>query len=88
MRVVGRVMVDWLGLPADVVRDLPRVVLLGREEVVVSNHRGLERYAPGRILIRSSVGAVLVEGDGLRVASITAESIRVRGRVHGVRVGG
>lgn len=80
-------MVDWLGLPADVVRDLPRVVVLGREEVVVSNHRGLAHYAPGRILVRSSVGIVQIEGDALRVVSVSPESVRIAGRVAAVRVG-
>ena len=85
--MVARVMVDWLGLPVDVVRDLPRIVILGREEVVVSNHRGLERYAPGRITLRSSTGRVEVEGEALRVVSVTTESVRMAGRIHMVRLG-
>lgn len=85
--MVGRVVVDWLGLPADVVRDLPRILVLGREEVTVSNHRGLTRYSPGRILLRSSVGIVQVEGESLRVVSVSPESIRIAGRIVAVRVG-
>ena len=80
-------MVDWLGLPVDVVRDLPRIVILGREEVVVSNHRGLERYAPGQITLRGSTGLVEIEGEALRVVSVTTESVRMAGRIHMVRVG-
>jgi len=84
--VGARALVDWLGMPADVVRDLPRIIVLGREEVVVSNHRGLLAYAPDHVSIRSSVGTVDVEGSRLRVAHVTADSVRVLGQVAAVRV--
>lgn len=82
-----RVGVDWLGLPADVVLDLPHIVWTGNLEVVVANHRGLSLYSPERIVLGSSVGPVRVEGEALAVRRLSADSVEIVGRVRAVRVG-
>lgn len=82
-----RVAVDWLGLPADVVLDLPHIVWIGNIEVSVVNHRGLVLYGPARVVVNSSVGPVRVEGDGLAVRRVTTDAVDVVGLVRSVRVG-
>ncbi len=82
-----RVAVDWLGLPADVVLDLPHIVWTGNLEVSVLNHRGLSLYTPSRIVVASTLGPVRIEGDGLAVRRVSADTVHVVGRVRTVRVG-
>lgn len=82
-----RVAVDWLGLPADVVLDLPHIVWIGNLEVSVLNHRGLVLYSPARVVIGSTAGPVRVEGEGLAVRRVTSDAVHVVGRVRTVRVG-
>lgn len=82
-----RVAVDWLGLPAEVVLDLPHIVWTGNLEVSVLNHRGLSMYAPERVVVASTLGPVRIEGDALAVRRVTADTVDVVGRVRSVRVG-
>jgi sporulation protein YqfC len=84
---VGRVVGQWLDLGADVLGGLPRVTVVGREEVFVTGHEGLARYAPEEVRIRTRMGPVVVRGRGLWVAQVTSESVRLRGEVHAVAVG-
>lgn len=84
----SRIGVDWLGLPADVVLDLPQIVCTGNVEVAVHNHRGLERFSPSVVTVRSSLGTVRVEGEELAVRRVTADAVAVTGRILAVRIGG
>ncbi|MCL6595079.1 MAG: sporulation protein YqfC [Firmicutes bacterium] len=82
-----RIAVGWLGLPADVVLDVPHIVWVGHLQVAVANHRGLVLYSPSRVVIASSLGPVRVEGRDLAVRRVGADSVEVVGHVRTVRVG-
>lgn len=68
-------------LPGDVVLDVARVTLVGDVQMAVENHRGLIEYTPGRIVIGVPKGQIAVEGEELRIGSITPEEIILMGRI-------
>ena len=66
----------------------PRVVIFGREEVLVEGHGGLFSYETACIRIRAGEGMLTVTGEGLVIAFFGAEDLLIRGRVDGVSMGG
>jgi len=72
----------WLELPYEVVCGLPRITLIGMEQMLVENHRGIIEHTGYRVRINTSIGVIRVEGAGLNVERIGGDDIRITGAVH------
>lgn len=70
---------DMLDLPLDVVCDIPRTELIGKNEVWVENTRGILDYNENTIKINTTIGILKIEGDELLIASISDESVNIKG---------
>lgn len=77
-------MLDFL--PAEVKGDKSRVVLVGREEMLVEQHRGLIAYETDEIRFRVKGGEVKIRGRGLILAAFGAFDARVQGEIEGVEM--
>lgn len=79
---------DALDLPGEITLDLPRVVLVGRLQVEVENHRGLISYEPHEVVVGVAGGQLYVGGADLTIREVTGEAIRILGRVDALRFEG
>ena len=79
--VLGKVVTDWFELPGDLVLDLPKITLLGRNELTIENHRGIIECAPERMRINLARGYLEIQGKDLQIRSLCAEEIQLMGRV-------
>jgi len=74
-------LVSALDLPQDIVFGLPKTTLIGDVQVLVENHRGLIKYSPREIRIRTARGELVVAGSRLRIGSILPQELVVDGRI-------
>ena len=74
--------------PAEVLRDTPRIVMTGREEVLVEQHGGLFSYESRCIRLRTRMGLLTVTGEGLYIDHFGPEDLLIRGKVHTVALEG
>lgn len=72
--------------PKEVVADVPRITMIGTEQVRVEQHHGLAMYQPETILFRASGGQVRVTGKALRFLRYGAAEAVVTGEITGVTV--
>ena len=72
---------DALDLPLDVLRDIPRIEIIGCNRVNVENFRGILDYGENCIKINSNTGIIKIDGDGLLIESISDEGVFVQGRI-------
>ncbi len=77
----------WTFAPPEVRRDIPRVVLCGREEVLVEQHEGLFSYETRCIRARTKSGLLTVTGEGLIIAHFGAQDMLIRGTITAVQIG-
>lgn len=70
--------------PAEVTSGVPRVILTGRQSVIVEQHRGLMRCEPEGISLNTSSGVLTVSGCGLSLQKYTNEEAVVFGRISSV----
>ena len=75
-----------LGLPGDIVFDLPRVTLLGGLQLTVENHQGVIAFLPDRVVIATRIGQLVVEGEDLRLGVVREGEVSVTGTVRGLRL--
>ena len=74
---------EGLDLPPEAAAE-PQLLLTGRRQVSVEGHRGLRRYSPERIEVRTARGCACIDGQGLRVCFLSPERLAVRGRINAV----
>lgn len=74
-----------LELPADIVMDIPRVTLLGNQQLLVENHRGIVEYSPAVIRINLNNGAMTVKGKELVLGNLQLEQILIEGKVEEIK---
>ena len=75
-------LMDWI--PEEVKGENSRVVIVGREEMVVEQHRGLIAYETDEIRFRVKKGEVCIRGKALTIAAFGAWDARVQGTIEAV----
>ena len=51
---LNRVMADFLEIPRDLVMDIPKLTLIGRNELYIENHRGIIEFQADLLRINLS----------------------------------
>lgn len=70
--------------PREVVANVPRVTLTGRERLHVEQHRGLIDYEPEHIVLRTSCGLIRIAGAGMYFSLYSAGEALITGRIDSV----
>ena len=79
-RTMGHI-AEVLGLPPEVLVNVPRIEVVGRLQLRLENHLGMEKYQSHRIVIRVSGGYLLITGEQLVVGWIDHNEILVTGQI-------
>lgn len=66
----------------------PRIILTGREEVLIEQHQGLFSYETGCIRVRTRDGLVTISGEKLIISFFGAQDLQIRGLISGVTIDG
>jgi len=78
---IRQAMAEFLDIPRDLVLDLPRVTVVGRNELYIENHRGVIEYNLNRLRINLSRGYLEIEGNDLEIKALMADEMKIGGEV-------
>lgn len=81
---LGRRLADFLEVPQDIVLDLPRITLVGSQQLVLENHRGIIEYSPTRVRLALAQGELAVTGADLALVSLSEEEVIVTGNIRAI----
>lgn len=70
-----------LEIPQDIVLDLPRITMLGNQQLLVENHKGIIEYTPFLVRIKLNQGELTILGKNLMLSNLQLEQILVEGIV-------
>ena len=84
-RVVKR-LVTSLDLPADVILDLPRITMIGNTEILIENHKGIEKYTSEEIWLRVKNGNMRIYGRKLAIRFIEKDDIKLEGFINSIEM--
>ena len=73
-------------LPADVVAGLPRLELVGDQELRMENHKGILAYGTREIHISAGVFGVKVSGEGLELRVMNALELLITGHIDSIQL--
>lgn len=89
MTFAGRLLAEAsqrLELPVDVLTGVPRVEIIGQNEVSMEPQEGLLAYSSSEILINSRVGPVTILGQGMTIKLMNQERIVISGTISCVQL--
>ena len=75
---------ELFDLPAELVAGAPHLDMVGDRQLYVENHRGILSYGVLSMDINTSMGVLRVRGERLELLAMTAEELRIGGKIRGV----
>lgn len=79
---------DTLDIPKEVVLGLPKISIIGDEEVLIENHKGILSFKENSLVIKSQIGDITIKGKNLEMSYITDNTIIVKGVIRELYIGG
>lgn len=77
-------MIEERLFPKEVVCDVPRITMVGSENVYVEQHHGLAGFQPDLIVMRTAVGDVHITGNELRFRRYSSCEAEIVGSIMGI----
>lgn len=72
--------VDKFELPKEVMMNLPRIIILGKEEITIENHKGILSFNSNLVKINSGIGSVIIEGKNFEILFMGGSTLTIGGK--------
>ncbi|MDI9450694.1 MAG: sporulation protein YqfC [Limnochordia bacterium] len=87
LKKAAKKLVSTMELPADAILDLPRITMIGNTELMVENHKGIEKYTSTEVRIRITGGHMAIHGCRLIVRFIDKDDLKLEGVITNIDMG-
>lgn len=76
----------WLELPTEIVSNIPKITLIGFNEMLIENYKGILEYEEIYIRINTHIGIININGFNLNLEQISEDDISVKGKIDSVNL--
>ncbi len=73
-----------LELPQEVIGNAPRLTIVGFEQLLIENYKGILEYEDFFIKINTHIGALNINGFNLNLKQMTEDDIMISGKIESV----
>ncbi len=70
-----------LNLPKEIYSNTPKISILGFDEMVIENYKGILEYEEFFVRISTYIGIVNINGYNLKLENMTDDDIKVAGKI-------
>ena len=74
-----QVLVDKLDLPKEVVLNVPRITVIGKNEITIENHKGILTFDKEEIKINTNIAPIVIKGSGFEILYIASTTLIISG---------
>lgn len=74
-----QVLIDKLDLPRDVVLDVPKIIIIGRSEITIENHKGILTFDESHLKINTNSSPITIKGNKFEILYISTGTITISG---------
>lgn len=74
--------VDLFDLPAEIVLDLPLLMMVGQQSLYLENHKGITLYQKDKIKVRFNKGSIIFSGKDLTIKEFQSEDLYISGQIN------
>lgn len=75
-----------LELPKEIYTNIPKITLIGFDEMVVENYKGIIEYEEFFVQIKTFIGILNINGYGLTLENMTNDDIKVKGKIESIDI--
>ena len=79
------ILAEKLDLPKDVILNLPKITIIGNDEITIENHKGIILFERTIIKINTKVKIVNIEGEDFEILYIGDSTITISGKFKSIR---
>lgn len=73
-----------LELPQEIYSDVPKITIIGFEEIILENYKGIIEYEEFFASISTYIGVVNINGYNLNLEKMTNDDIKIRGKIESI----
>lgn len=68
-------------LPKEVISDKPKITIVGFEQMLIENYKGVLEYEEFFIKISTHIGTININGFNLKLEQLTSDDIMITGKI-------
>lgn len=77
---------DMLEIPKEVYSNEPKLVIVGFNEIIIENYKGILEYDDFYVKINSYMGSINIHGFNLRLEEMNEDNIRIIGKIESLDI--
>ena len=77
---------DILEMPTEVFTNEPKITIVGFNEMIIENYKGILEYEDFYIRINTYIGLLNINGFNLRLEKMTDDDIKVKGEIESIDI--
>lgn len=81
LRKVTNKIAEELDLPKEILNGEPKIIVYGKSEIIIENHKGIEVFKEDEIKINTNLGNIIIKGLNLGISFIGTETIALTGQL-------
>lgn len=70
-----------LEIPAEVTNNIPKITLIGFNQLMIENYMGVIEYEEYLVKINSSIGIIIIEGNKMNLNQINENDVLISGAI-------
>ena len=75
-----------LEMPREISGDNPKITIIGFNEMLIENYKGILEYEEFYIKVKTSVGDININGFNLNLQQLTEDDISVKGTIESIDI--
>lgn len=84
LRKGRELIVEKFDFPKDVIMDVPKILIIGDQEITIENHKGIIAFERTVIKINSRFGPITINGDNFEILYIGTSTTTISGKFKSV----
>ncbi|WP_026884887.1 sporulation protein YqfC [Clostridium akagii] len=79
---------DKLDIPKDIALSMPRIIVIGNEEITIENHQGILKFCDDFIKVKCCYGNMYINGYNLEILFISGRTVVLGGKFKSIEYEG
>lgn len=75
-----------LEMPEEVYTDTPKLTIIGFNQLIIENYKGILEYEEFFVSIKTSLGIISINGFELQLEKMTNDDIKVNGKIESIDI--
>lgn len=77
---------EFLEVPREISSIDPKITIIGFDEMLIENYKGILEYEEFYIKINTSIGNININGFNLNLEQVTEDDIAVKGKIESIDI--